>query len=284
MSNRNEFPTQHENEVRAGRRFRFGANWAWFLKHLNDSRIAEAENNLKEFLGEECLTGKTFLDVGSGSGLSSLVARRLGAIVTSFDFDTESVSCTMQLRKLYRAEDPSWTIEQGSVLDTAYLSRLGQFDVVYSWGVLHHTGAMWQAMENVKSLVKPGGVLFIAIYNDCGELSQVWHRRKRRYNSLPRFLRPFYIAYVWTPVELRTLLRSIYSREFKDYIRELTGASSSRGMSRIHDIVDWVGGYPYEYATMKAIIGFYERDGFAPVTLRENRSIGCHQIVLRKPE
>jgi 2-polyprenyl-3-methyl-5-hydroxy-6-metoxy-1,4-benzoquinol methylase len=282
MPTDNEIPIQHEREVRAGHRFRFGANWTRFLRRLNDARIAEAESNLKEFLGEELSSGKSFLDVGSGSGLSSLAARRLGAMVTSFDFDTQSVACTEELRRRYLEGDLSWTVEQGSILDKGYLGGLGQFDIVYSWGVLHHTGAMWQAMENVKSLVKPGGVLFIAIYNDCGEISRMWHQRKRRYNGLPRLLRPLYVLYVWAPIELRTLLSSLYSGTLKTYIGELTSASSQRGMSRIHDIVDWVGGYPYEYASVNAIIDFYERDGFGAIKVRENKSYGCHQIVFRR--
>jgi hypothetical protein len=150
------------------------------------------------------------------------------------------------------------------------------------WGVLHHTGAMWQAMENVKSLVKPGGLLFIAIYNDCGKISRVWHQRKRRYNGLPRVLRPLYVLYVWAPIELRTLLSSLYSGRLKTYFSELTSASSQRGMSRVHDIVDWVGGYPYEYASVSAIIRFYETDDFQSVKVRENGSYGCHQIVFRR--
>lgn len=282
MPARNDIPMQFEREVRAGRRFRFGLNWARFLRHLNDARIAEAENNLKEFLGEESFTGKTFLDIGSGSGLSSLAARRLGAAVTSFDFDTQSVACTEELRRRYLAGDTSWTIEQGSILDKGYLDSLGQFDIVYSWGVLHHTGAMWQAMENVKPLVRSGGLLFIAIYNDCGEISRTWHRRKRRYNALPRALRPLYLVYVWAPIELRTLLSYLYSRKLNTYIRGLTSASCQRGMSRIYDIVDWVGGYPYEYATVRAITDFYQRDGFEPIKVRENSSYGCHQIVFRR--
>ena len=282
MPTGNEIPIQHEREVRAGHRFRFGANWARFLRRLNDARIAEAEGNLREFLGEELRGGKTFLDIGSGSGLSSLAARRLGATVTSFDFDTQSVACTEELRRRYMAGDASWTVEQGSILDKKYLGSLGQFDIVYSWGVLHHTGAMWEAMENVKPLVKLGGLLFIAIYNDCGEISRIWHQRKRRYNGLPRLFRPLYVLYVWAPIEIRTLLSSVYSGELKTYIGELTSASSQRGMSRIHDIVDWVGGYPYEYASVNTIADFYERDGFETIKLRENLSYGCHQIVFRR--
>jgi 2-polyprenyl-6-hydroxyphenyl methylase/3-demethylubiquinone-9 3-methyltransferase len=53
-------------------------------------------------------------------------------------------------------------------------------------------------------------------------------------------------------------------------------------MSWIHDVVDWVGGYPYEYASVEGITEFYRRDGFEPVRIRENRSYGCHQLVFRR--
>jgi 2-polyprenyl-6-hydroxyphenyl methylase/3-demethylubiquinone-9 3-methyltransferase len=282
MSAINNIATQHEREVTAGRRFSFGRNWASFLKRLNQARIAEAEKNLIEFLGEKSLDGRSFLDVGSGSGLSSLAARRLGAMVTSFDYDGQSVACTEELRRRYLPDDPSWIIEQGSVLDTEYLAGLGQFDIVYSWGVLHHTGAMWQAMANIKTMVKTGGLLFIAIYNDCGEVSRSWLERKRRYNALPQILRPLYAIYVWMPHELRSLAGSMRSGELRTYIRELTSASSGRGMSWLHDVIDWVGGYPYEYASVRDITDFYRRDGFEPVKIRENSSYGCHQLVFKR--
>lgn len=279
---RNDVAALHDREVRSGARFQFGRNWARFLKHLNGARIAEAEDNLKEFLGENSLTGKSFLDIGCGSGLSSLAARRLDATVTSFDFDTQSVACTAELRRRFFQHDALWTVEQGSVLDKRYLEGLGQFDIVYSWGVLHHTGAMWQAMENVKDLVKPGALLFIAIYADCGEASRRWLQRKRCYNALPRLVRSFYVLYVWAPMELRLLISHLRSGEIKAYIDRFTAASSKRGMSWAHDIIDWVGGYPYEYATVEAIIEFYRRDAFEPIKVRENSSFGCHQIVFRR--
>ena len=282
MSAINNTAEQHRREVNAGERFGFGRNWTRFLKRLNQARIAEAEKNLIEFLGKKSLTGKTFLDIGSGSGLSSLAACRLGAKVTSFDYDSQSVACTEELRRRYLPGDASWRIEQGSVLDTRYLAELGQFDIVYSWGVLHHTGAMWQAMENVKPLVKLNGLLFIAIYNDCGEVSRWWLERKRRFNTLPRVVRPFYLAYVWTPQGLKSFISYARSGQIRTYIRELTGASSARGMSWLHDVIDWVGGYPYEYASVKAVAEFYQRDGFEPVKVRENKSYGCHQMVFKR--
>src|SRR5207244_3997415 len=223
MSVRNDVAVQHEREVRSGQRFRFGRNWSSFLRRLNDARIAEAEENLKEFVGQ--LAGKAFLDIGSGSGLSSLAARRLGATVTSFDFDSQSVACTEELRRRFFPGDRQWKVDQGSVLDQRYLGGLGQFDIVYSWGVLHHTGSMWQAMENLKPLVKPGGLLFVAVYSDCGEVSRWWLQRKRRYNALPRLLRPLYALYVCTPHQFRIFFGYLRSGHLKTYIREFTSAS-----------------------------------------------------------
>src|SRR5579871_3052389 len=197
--------SEHQAEVGRGKRFEFGANWSRFLTVLNDERIAQAETSLRGALGVQSLAGKTFVDVGSGSGLFSLAARRLGASVHSFDYDPESVACTRELRSRYFPNDESWTVEEGSVLDVPYLRRLGRFDVVYSWGVLHHTGAMWEALGNVVQLVAPGGQLFIAIYNDQGGASRRWRTLKRIYNQLPRALRPPFAAVTMAPRELRLL-------------------------------------------------------------------------------
>jgi 2-polyprenyl-3-methyl-5-hydroxy-6-metoxy-1,4-benzoquinol methylase len=68
----------------------------------------------------------------------------LGAKVYSFDFDSNSVECTQILKNKYHIENNSWRVDEGSVLDLDYLTKLGKFDIVYSWGVLHHTGKMWK--------------------------------------------------------------------------------------------------------------------------------------------
>src|SRR2546423_4135246 len=140
--------SSHAIEIAQGARFEFGKNWSRFLAELDDRRIARAEESLREMLEITDLRGKNFLDVGSGSGLFSLAARRLGARVHSFDYDPQSVACTRELRRRFFPDDAQWQVEEGSALDEKFVRALGTVDVVYSWGVLHHTGAMWRALEH----------------------------------------------------------------------------------------------------------------------------------------
>jgi 2-polyprenyl-3-methyl-5-hydroxy-6-metoxy-1,4-benzoquinol methylase len=272
----------HETEVKTGKRFQFGKNWARFLSRLTVARIKLAEQSLREYLKVERLDGKTFLDVGSGSGLFSLAARRLGARVHSFDYDPQSVACTRELRRRYFQNDPYWVVEEGSVLDREFLARLGTFDVVYAWGVLHHTGAMRQALENVKTLVPVGGKLFIAIYNDQDEVSDQWARIKRTYNALPRPLAALFALGFIGRAELKEIIEHGRRGRLGDWLRTWTEyhTITMRGMSRWHDWIDWIGGHPYERATIEEIVDVYARDGFRMTKLFDCSSgYGCNEFV-----
>ena len=263
----------HAAEIHRGQRFEFGVNWARFLTVLDESRIDQAVASLTAMLGVTDLKGKHFLDAGSGSGLFSLAARRLGASVHSFDYDPRSVACTQELKRLYFPDDSEWMVEEASVLDRDYLAKLGQFDVVYSWGVLHHTGAMWQALDNVAALVAGQGQLFLAIYNDQGWVSRYWHAVKRTYVRYPLTRWPL------------LLVHAPYSFFAPWLVHALTGRlGQARGMSLWHDLIDWIGGYPFEVAQPAEIVSFYRNKGFTLSEMKTTSRLGCNEFVfVREP-
>lgn len=261
----------HGKEIASGERFEFGANWRRFLVTLNEAQIVQAENSLCEFLGAANLAGKRFLDAGSGSGLFSLAARRLGATVHSFDYDPQSVACTRGLKNKYFANDENWIIDEASVLDQDYLSRLGKFDIVYSWGVLHHTGSMWKALGNVDSPVADDGQLFVAIYNDQGWISRYWNFIKRCYANNAIFRTLVIMAHV-PYLGSRVAVRAITGR-----------LDQERGMSMWYDLIDWLGGYPFEVARPDDIFKFYHAKGFNLAKLKTcGGRHGCNEFVFHK--
>lgn len=262
--------------------FRFGRNWQRYITtSLNPTRERIARDSLVELLGCD-LQGMSFLDLGAGSGLFSLGAHRLGARrVVSVDVDPDSVESCRRLRA--RAGDPeSWDVVRGSILDPALLDAVEPADVVYSWGVLHHTGAMWTAIRNAARFVPAEGMFALAIYNRAeGRLmtSERWLRIKRAYNHSPRRLqRTMELGFqaFWAANEVRHRRNPV--REARQYQR-------NRGMARSTDLTDWLGGYPYEFAAAGEIVAFCEREcgltseKVLPVPAT---GIGNHQFVFRR--
>jgi len=237
--------------------FSFGENWRKFTRSLNPERIHSAQESLKDSFGFSVLKSQRFIDLGSGSGLFSLCAKQLGASpVISVDIDPSSVACALHLKKAL-GDPPDWEVLRGSVLDSDFLKKVGPANRVYSWGVLHHTGAMWDAIANATQLVAPGGLLCLALYNWPNRVA-VHLALKRTYNRLPSIgkvvLRSAYGLGVLGVVLI------VRKRSPLAYVTEYD--RKARGMSFWRDVEDWLGGLPCEFAGPEEVTAFVERRGF----------------------
>lgn len=252
------------------KKFNFGQNWLNYIGKISTTHILNAENSLKEIIEEDDLNNIDFCDVGAGSGLLSLAAHRLGARVFSFDNDDNCIKSINILKNKYSLSLDNWEINQGSILDDKYVLSIGKYDLVYSWGVLHHTGNMYHAFNNVNLLVKKGGHLIIAIYNKQFLLSAYWTIIKKIYSSTILF-RPILILF-HLPLVLPSLLKSF-----------LFNSKIPRGMLIWNDYIDWLGGYPFETSSRDDVVKFYEKKGYSVKKIKSvGNSLGCNEYVFIK--
>lgn len=252
--------------------FDFGKNWLEYSRALvNPERLSAATCSLQNLLQRECLQGCTFLDIGCGSGLFSIAASRLGAArVLGIDINPVSIEASeLNLAKFGAPTLP--TFRQMSALDRIEMARLGHFDVVYAWGSLHHTGAMWQAIDNTSQCVAPSGILVLALYN-LHWSSPYWQVIKRYYSPLPRCVQEI----VAVPFSGIILLAKLLATRQNPFAKE-------RGMDFWYDVIDWLGGYPYEYASARTVTTQMQRRGFElDLFVPAQVPTGCNEFVFRR--
>ena len=248
--------------------FSFGENWLDYLDGIGEEQFEAAHEALVRLLQTDDLTDRSFLDIGCGSGIHSLAAIKMGAgKVTGIDVDRFSVQASRQTKEKYDVSN--WEVLEGSILDSDFVATLELADIVYSWGVLHHTGNMWPAIENASQLVNPNGKFVIAIYNKR-PTSKFWLNFKRFYNRTNPI---FQKLMVWSLVLPRIPVRLLKGKH---------PVKDRRGMNIYHDAIDWAGGLPYEYASVDEIVAFCEKRGFKLVYSTETRSYGCNEFVFEK--
>jgi 2-polyprenyl-6-hydroxyphenyl methylase/3-demethylubiquinone-9 3-methyltransferase len=247
--------------------YRFGDNWSRFARGLTEEQRASARSELARFVGVERLSGATFLDLGSGSGVHSLAALELGvSSLSAVDFDPESVRTT---EEVLRAHAPCnrWSVWRANIL-TDFAASAERYDIVYSWGVLHHTGSMWQALEQALCLVRPGGYFAVALYNKT-PMCPAWTVEKRVFSRLPRFVQSGLTVLFVGLLVLRQLLT------FTNPVKWYRGYADSRGMSPYFDAHDWLGGYPYESVDHESLVIWMKTRGVTlEYSYRTKGSIG----------
>jgi 2-polyprenyl-6-hydroxyphenyl methylase/3-demethylubiquinone-9 3-methyltransferase len=235
--------------------FGFGKNWERYIQqHYSDERVEISRKHLLDFLKVQNLEGKYFLDIGCGSGLHSFAALKAGATrVISFDYDQNAVNTAARLKE-YAGNPPHWSVLQGSILDESLLEKIEPADIVYSWGVLHHTGDMWIAIRNAARLMKKTGSMYIALYTDdpyFGQPKTFWVDVKRRYNHANWFGRKRMEAWYFWTFYLQKKLNGL-----PGLIRQAREYKKSRGMDMYTDAVDWLGGWPFEFASVEEVSRF----------------------------
>ena len=260
--------------------FDFGDNWAQFSAHaLTPERVKRAQSEFTELLAGIELRGRTFLDIGFGQGLSLLSAAAMGATVLGCDINPKCGEVLAGNRRHFPGVRADVDVVIGSILDDAVVEKLrahpahGQsgFDVVHSWGVLHHTGDMRKAVTNAARLVRPGGHFVIAIYNRHWS-SPAWLVIKKLYCFVPRPLKKLIVAALYPVIWLAKLL--VTGKNPKD---------KERGMDFYYDVVDWVGGYPYEYASSEELVAMCKPMGFSLIQARAAVvPTGCNELVFEK--
>jgi ubiquinone/menaquinone biosynthesis C-methylase UbiE len=252
--------------------FSFGTNWKAFSeRELCVQQLNDASRSVKTLLEIESLKDLSFLDVGCGSGLFSLAAYELGAKrIVGIDIDPMCISVSEQNRNKFIPSAPIEFIE-GSALDQERLKSLGEFDIVYAWGSLHHTGEMYEAIKAVSRQVAAGGTYVLAIYNRH-VTSRIWRFIKWLYNKLPPFGQ-----------EIMAFLFFIVIFFAKYLITHKNPLIKERGMNFWRDVIDWIGGYPYEYASPQEIEEYLTKQGFVLRRfVKAQVPTGCNEYIFQK--
>ena len=275
--------TNNKDVIGLESHFAFGQNWASYAESVDTRQIDEAIAGLRKLLGDYDLVGKRFLDIGCGSGIHSVAAACLGASeIMAVDLDPDSVGTTKALLERF-ARNSRWRVEQISVFDLEP-EVLGTFSVVYSWGVLHHTGNMNLAIRKSTAMVGDGGRFLFALYYRTW-MCPFWKMEKRWYSRASQSAQSLVRGLFVTLFMMRLWAAGRGLRKHVDDYHE-----SHRGMDFYHDVHDWLGGYPYESISSDEVEELMRQVRMVRVRrfLKKGLSVGvfgsgCNEYAYAKP-
>ena len=262
-------------------RFKFGQNWREYNSSIGADRIEAAQIGILKLLNPIEISDKKIVDIGSGSGLHALSFLKLGAKeVTCIDIDTDSIAATKETLNKFANKFENWTAFEADILNPDALNPKS-FEIVYSWGVLHHTGNMKLAVKNASQLCKVDGLFVFALYRKTF-LCNFWKIEKWFYIRSPLVVKKL-LEYVYI---FLFLFGKILKRD--DVVRFIRSYETQRGMKFNTDVKDWLGGYPYEsilpinVEELLIELGFEKvRDFVQPKSIGLFGS-GCDEYVFRR--
>jgi 2-polyprenyl-6-hydroxyphenyl methylase/3-demethylubiquinone-9 3-methyltransferase len=247
--------------------FSFGFNWLDFVKkRMTTEIIGMHKDNLKNLYDQINinLEGKSVFDIGCGSGLSSISFALLGCKhIVSMDIDSYSVQATNYTKDMFWKGNTrtTWEIKQHSIMEDSIVPEQS-FDIVYSWGVLHHTGDMWRAIRNSVKFVKPGGLFHVALYRSGAKLTKSLEEKYR-----------FKLA------DKETKIKMLYDRAGQ----KIFNVKKGRGMNKFHDALDWLGGLPYEVCDPEVLFGWLKSQyNFDVLFFADRNAGGNFTAILRR--
>jgi SAM-dependent methyltransferase len=239
----------------------FGYQWRRHRTTQLDSRLQhESEETFasKTGLSPDDVRGKLVLDVGVGTGRFSDVVARWGGIPFGVDLSLAVLSARRNLSRY-----PEAFVGQADLFRLPF--RPESFDIVFSIGVLHHTPSTRDAFRAIAPLVKPGGVLAVALYEDCPthRPSYIVSERYRRYTV--RLSHPVLHLLSHLAIPRHHLIVAL--RSLNDWVGSHVGLAlpMSEPLWRVLDTFDWYSPQ-YQWKHEEAEVRrWFEDLGFAEV-------------------
>ena len=141
-----------------------------YFEAIENKRYA-LEPEIHQFAQFSRYHGKEVLEIGVGMGTDFLQWNRAGAYATGVDLTEECVALTRARLLVFGFPDEGRVL-QADAENLPFADS--SFDLVYSWGVIHHSPNTRKALEEIVRVMRPGGEGKVMIYNKWSAVSLMY--------------------------------------------------------------------------------------------------------------